>query len=216
MREELRRDRVRYADLGGAWGRLGYWVGATYRLGMWAYSLPRILRIPVLILYRIAKIPWIVVLNVNIPVGPKGARIGPGLCLIHPRNILLAGGSVIGENFLVFNDVTLGSGAKPGRPVIGNDVDVYIGARILGGISVGDRSMIGANCVITRNVRPGSIVLQAPARVIPRSLAVVARVGDRARDPSAPVTSSPAPSASSGDDEGEEFGAEQLPGRVPR
>ena len=216
MLEELRRDRARYADLGGAWGRLGFWVGATYRLGTWAYSLPRILRFPVLVLYRIAKIPWMLFLNVSIPVGPKGARIGPGLCLIHPRNILLSGGSVIGENFLVFNDVTLGSGAKPGRPEIGSDVDVYVGARILGGVRVGDRTMIGANCVITRDVRPGSIVLPAPCRVLPRSLGIVARGVDGGRDESAPGIPSPTPSPSSEGEEGEESRPEDLPGRVPR
>jgi serine O-acetyltransferase len=181
MREDLRRDRARYAELGGAWGRLGYWVGATYRLGVWAYSLPRLVRIPFLLLYRIVKIPWVVILNVDIPVGPRGARIGPGLCLIHPRNILIPGGTVIGENFLVFHEVTIGTGAKAGLPRIGNDVDVYVGARLFGGITIGDGVMIGANCVVMRNVPPRSVVLQGPARVLPRSLALVARGADESR-----------------------------------
>jgi serine O-acetyltransferase len=186
MLEELRRDRARYVELGSAWKRLGYWVGATYRLGMWAYSLPAVVRIPVLILYRLAKIPWLVFLNVDIPVGPLGARIGPGLCLIHPHNILIPGGTVIGENFLIFHEVTLGTGARPGLPRIGNDVDIYVGARVFGGITVGDGSMIGANCVVTRNVPPRSVVVQGPPRMMPRSLAMVARTADDARASAAP------------------------------
>jgi serine O-acetyltransferase len=187
MFEALRKDRARYTELGGAWKRLGYWVGATYRLGMWAYSLPRGIRIPVLILYRIFKTPWVVILNVEIPVGPRGARIGPGLCLIHPRNILIPGGTEIGDNFLVFHEVTLGTGARPGVPRIGNDVDVYVGARVFGGITIGDGSMIGANCVVTRNVPPRSVVLQGPARILPRSLAAVARAADEASVEIAPA-----------------------------
>jgi serine O-acetyltransferase len=178
MREDLRRDRARYVALGGAWARLGYWVGATYRFGTWAYSLPRIIRLPLVILYRIANFPWLVIFNVQIPAGPRGARIGPGLCLIHPRNILIPWGSVIGDNFLVFHEVTLGTGPRPGIPTIGNDVDVYVGARVLGGITVGDGSMIGANSVVTRDVPPRSVVVQGPARVLPRSLSKVARRAD--------------------------------------
>jgi serine O-acetyltransferase len=132
------------------------------------------------LLYRIAKLPWVVILNVNIPAGPRGARIGPGLCLIHPRNILIPWGSVIGENFLVFHEVTLGTGATPGIPTIGNDVDVYVGARVLGGVTIGDGSMIGANCVVTRDVPPRSVVLQGPSRVLPRALSKVARRADDA------------------------------------
>lgn len=181
MREELRRDRARYTELGSAWTRLGYWVGATYRFGCWAHGLPLLLRIPALVLYNLVRFPWVFILNVDIPVGPRGARIGPGLCLIHPRNILIPGGTVIGRNFLVFHEVTIGTGARPGLPVIGDDVDVYVGARILGGVTIGDGVMIGANCVVNRNVPPRSVVVQSPPRVLPRSLATVARGADDAR-----------------------------------
>ena len=54
-------------------------------------------------------------------------------------------------------------------------VDIYFGARLLGGIEVGDGCMIGANCVVTKSVAAGSVVLAPPNRVIPRSLSVVAR-----------------------------------------
>jgi serine O-acetyltransferase len=176
MLDDLRRDSARYAHLGG-WARSpGFWVGAIYRFGVWSHGLPTILlRLPLVTLYRLVKLPWRILLNVYIP---PTARIGPGLCLIHPNNILVAPGVVIGENCLLFHEVTLGTGPIDGVPVLGNNVDVYVGARILGGLQIGDSSMIGANCVVTKNVPPESVVVAPPARVLPRSLALVARDAD--------------------------------------
>ena len=55
------------------------------------------------------------------------------------------------------------------EPEIGKNLDIYVGARVLGGMVVGDGSMVGANCVVTRDVPAGSVVVPAPNRVIPRS-----------------------------------------------
>jgi serine O-acetyltransferase len=176
MFENLRRDMPRYSHLGG-WARSpGFWVGAIYRFGVWAHGLPSVLlRLPFVTVYRIVKLPWRILLNVYIP---PSARIGPGLCLIHPNNILVAPGVVIGENCLLFHEVTLGTGPTDGVPTLGNDVDVYVGARILGGLKIGDSSMIGANCVVTKSVPSSSVVVAPPVRVLPRSLALVARDAD--------------------------------------
>lgn len=104
---------------------------------------------------------------------------------------MIGRGAEIGEDCLIFHDVTLGTGQVPGTPKIGNHVDIYPGARVLGGISVGDRSMIGANCVVTRDVPPDSIILAAPGRVMPRSLSPVARSADQktgaSTEPAQPV-----------------------------
>jgi serine O-acetyltransferase len=131
-----------------------------------------LLRIPVVTLYRIVKLPWRILLNVYIP---PSVQIGPGLCLIHPNNILIAPNVVIGENCLIFHEVTLGTGSTPGVPRVGAGVDIYVGARILGGVTIGDGSMIGANCVVTKTIPPGSVVVVPPIRIVPRSLAWVAR-----------------------------------------
>ncbi len=171
--EALRRDRARYANLGGWQRNLGFWIGAAYRVGSWANGLRfGLIRVPLVLCYRIVKLPWKWILNVDIP---AAARIGPGLCLIHPRNVVLDSGVHIGENCLIFHEVTLATGAVAGFPRIGNDVDIYVGARVLGGIEIGDGSMIGANAVVTRSVPPGSVVVTAPSRILPRSLAPVAR-----------------------------------------
>lgn len=166
MIDALRRDAARYATLGG-WHALGLWVGATYRLGIWAHALPPVLRIPFVLLYRLVRLVWRIFLNVNIQ---SGARIGPGLCLIHPRNILIPAGVEIAEDCLIFHEVTLGTGPTPGLPKLGRSVDLYVGSRVLGGVTVGDGSMIGANCVVTRDVPAGSVVAPPPPRIIPRAL----------------------------------------------
>jgi serine O-acetyltransferase len=178
MFENLRRDSARYAALGGWYANTGFWIVAVYRLGAWAHALPsRFLRMPMWALYRLAKLPTNL-FNVHLWAGAGGARIAPGFCIIHPNNVYIGKGVEIGEDCLIFHDVTLGTGPNPGRPRIGNNVDIYVGARVLGGVVVGDNSMVGANCVVTKDVPPKSVVVVAPCRVIPRSLSPLARATD--------------------------------------
>jgi serine O-acetyltransferase len=175
MFENLRRDSARYAVLGGWFTHPGFWIVAVYRFGMWAHGLPSpLLRLPMWVLYRIARIPF-VFFNVHLWAGRRGAKIGPGFCLIHPTNVSIGRLVEIGEGCLIFNDVTLGTGTIGNTPKLGDRVDVYVGARILGGVTIGHDSMVGANCVVTRDVPNASVVLSAPSRVIPRALSPVAR-----------------------------------------
>jgi serine O-acetyltransferase len=180
MFEHLRRDAARYASLGGWYANAGFWITAVYRLGMWAASLRhRALRIPAWAVYRVLKLPLqIFTVDIWAGEGSRGAQIGPGLCLIHPRNVMIGSGVEIGDNCLIFHDVTIGTGPRPGHPRIGRNVDVYVGARLLGGITIGDDCMIGANCVVTRDVPRSSVVSTPPAKIIPRGLSIVARSAD--------------------------------------
>jgi serine O-acetyltransferase len=133
---------------------------------------------PLWVLYRLLKLP-LGFYHVELWAGRRGAVIGAGCCLIHPGNIRIGDGVQIGENCLIFHGVTLGTGPLPGRPRIGNNVDIYPGACVLGGIVVGDHAMIGANCVVTKDVPAGCVIVSAPNRVLPRSLSPVARSADR-------------------------------------
>jgi serine O-acetyltransferase len=167
MLAELQRDLARYAEYGEAWWlHAGFWVTAVYRLGAWARSLPGVFRIPVGLVYRMLKLPFLIFRNVEIP---ASAAIGGGLCLIHPNNILIGSGVIIGEDCLIFHEVTLGTGATPGLPRIGDRVQIFVGARVLGPVVVGAGTRIGANCVVTRSVAPDSVILPALNRVIPLS-----------------------------------------------
>ncbi len=168
MFEVLRRDCERYASLGGWYRNLGFWVGATYRFGAWARTLPRPLGFPLRVIHATVRLPWVVLLHVKL----DAERIGPGFILIHPHCVLMAAGTVIGRDCLVFHEVTLGTNVEAqGAPVIGDGVDLYVGARVLGPVTVGSGSIVGANCVVTQDVPPGSVVAPSPVRAARRPVA---------------------------------------------
>jgi serine O-acetyltransferase len=87
------------------------------------------------------------------------ASIGPGLVMPHPTAIVIGDGCRVGENARIYQSVTLGRGGRDGGyPVLEDDVTVYPGAVIAGGIRIGRGAVIGANTVVVRNVAPGEIV----------------------------------------------------------
>jgi serine O-acetyltransferase len=190
MFSHLKRDSVKYAELGGWWANPGFWIVAVYRFGVWADTLPGLLRLPFWILYRIAHLPyWL--FNVHLWAGKRGARIGPGLCLIHPNNIYFGPGVVVGEDCNIFHEVTLGMGHIPGTPKIGNNTTIFTGARLLGGLTVGENVVVGANCVVMRNVPSGAILMPPANRTLPRALSPYAREQDRLTPASGDGSTSP-------------------------
>lgn len=153
----------------------GFWITVIYRFGVWADALPWfIFRIPMWICYRLAHLSYRFY-NVELWAGKGGAQIGPGICFIHSANVYIGPGVIIGENCKIFHEVTLGMGHVPGTPKIGNNVDIFVGARILGGIAIGNNCMVGANCVVTRDIADDLVVMSAPNRAIPRSMSPRAR-----------------------------------------
>lgn len=96
-------------------------------------------------------------------------RVGAGLYIGHFGGIHVNRGAVIGNNCNIQQGVTLGKanrGKRIGSPVIGNNVFIGAGAKIIGRIHVGDGAAIGANAVVTKDVPPGAAVAGVPARVI--------------------------------------------------
>jgi serine O-acetyltransferase len=105
---------------------------------------------------------WSVVTGADIPLH---CGIGGGLLLPHPNGIVIHNDVEIGPNCLIFQQVTLG--ARHGRvPRIGGHVDIGAGAKLLGGIVVGDDAVIGANAVVLDDVPPGATVIGIPAVVV--------------------------------------------------
>lgn len=92
-------------------------------------------------------------------------KIGDNLKLPHPHSILLGRHTIIGNNCIIYHDVTLGQNEGK-TPHIGNNVIIYPGARIVGGISIGDNVVIGANAVVTKNIPNNVIVAGNPAKII--------------------------------------------------
>lgn len=104
---------------------------------------------------------WSVVSGAEIPL--NAARIAGGLLLPHPNGVVVHPEAVIGPNCLLFQQVTLGTGPKPGVPRLGGNVDVGPGAKILGGVTIGDHAVIGANAVVVSDVPAGAVAVGVPA-----------------------------------------------------
>lgn len=94
--------------------------------------------------------------------------------------IFIAGGARIGNNCVIFHQVTIGANSIPfskgvGSPTIGNDCYIGAGAMIVGAVKIGDNCRIGANCVVTVDVPPNSIVVSEKCRIIPRNAPMMNR-----------------------------------------
>jgi serine O-acetyltransferase len=98
-------------------------------------------------------------------------EVGPGLYLAHTAGIVI-GAARVGRNALIYNGVTIGAKEMDvaytlaSRPTIGDDVMIGAGAKVLGGIEIGDGVKIGANSVVTKSVSARSVVVGIPARLI--------------------------------------------------
>lgn len=99
-------------------------------------------------------------------------EIGSGFYIGHFGGIFIHGGSVIGKNCNISQDVTIGQknrGQFKGYPVIGDNVYIGPGAKIIGGIRIGNNVAIGANCVVTKDIPDDSVVVGIPGRVISKA-----------------------------------------------
>lgn len=99
---------------------------------------------------------------------PIGTQIGEGLCFAHFSCIIINSTCTIGDNCTIFQGVTIGSvrGNKGGVPIIGNNVVLTSGAKIIGGIKIGHNVIIGANAVVVSDIPDNSVAVGIPAKVI--------------------------------------------------
>jgi serine O-acetyltransferase len=95
---------------------------------------------------------------------PRGV-FGPGLSIAHHGTITVNGEAVVGHNCRIDTQTTIGD-VRGEAPRIGNDVYIGSGARILGGVVIGDEVAIGANAVVIEDVPDRVTVGGIPARVI--------------------------------------------------
>lgn len=92
---------------------------------------------------------------------------GPGLFIQHGFATIVIAES-IGANCWINQQVTIGYRDRTRAPVIEDDVVVHAGAKIIGDITVGAGSTIGANAVVIADVPPGHTAVGVPARYIPK------------------------------------------------
>lgn len=98
-----------------------------------------------------------------------GARIGRGVFIDHGMGVVIGETAIVGDNCTLYQGVTLGgTGKERGKrhPTLGADVIVGVGAAVLGDITVGDGSRIGAGSVVLRDVPPHTTAVGVPARAV--------------------------------------------------
>lgn len=94
-------------------------------------------------------------------------KIGAGLAIVHYGTIVIASNVRIGCNCRIHAGVNIGANAgETQAAVIGDNVYIGPGAKIIGNITIGDNSVIGANAVVTKDVPPSVTVGGIPAKVI--------------------------------------------------
>lgn len=95
--------------------------------------------------------------------------IGPGFFILHGNSTIVSARK-IGINCMVLQGVTIGYTDKDKKPVIGDNVIVYAGAKVLGDITIGDNVKIGANSVVIKDVPENSTVVGVyPAYIVLRN-----------------------------------------------
>ena len=97
-----------------------------------------------------------------------GATIGRRFFIDHGMGVVIGETTIIGNDVLLYQGVTLGgTGLEKGKrhPSVGNNVVIGTGAQVLGNITIGDNSYIGANAVVIKDVPANSTVVGVPGRI---------------------------------------------------
>jgi len=143
-----------YPGLHAIWGhRLSHWLW-TRRLkllGRWVSQVTRNLT--------------------GIEIHP-GAIIGPGFFIDHGMGVVIGETAEVGEDVTLFHGVTLGgTSLNKGKrhPTLGDRVVVGAGAKVLGAITIGEDTRIGANAVVVKSMPSNSVVIGVPGQVVKRS-----------------------------------------------
>jgi serine O-acetyltransferase len=144
-----------YPGLHALWGyRVSHWLWTHHLklLGRWYSTLTRFFT--------------------GIEIHP-GAIIGEGFFIDHGMGVVIGETAEIGRNVTLYHGVTLGGvSLNKGKrhPTLEDNVVVGAGAKVLGAITVGAGSRIGANAVVNKPVPPDSVVVGVPGQVVMRSI----------------------------------------------
>ena len=154
---------------GGDWGAQGFWALVVYRFGRWRYRVrPSLLRKFFSLIYKIWFKFTQIVTGIELPCE---VEIGRNFVIDHFGGIVISGYAKFGDNCRIRNGVVVGLQRvdDPCAPVIGNNVDIGSGAKVLGPIKIGNNVVIGANAVVIRDVPDNCIAAGVPAVIKPRS-----------------------------------------------
>lgn len=134
-----------------------------YRFTHWLYGLR---------LYLLARLisqwaRWMTGIEIH-----PGAKIGKRLFIDHGMGVVIGETAVVGDDVTIYQGVTLGgTGKEKGKrhPTISNRVVIGAGAQVLGDITVGENSRVGAASVVIDNVPENSTIVGVPGHIIFRN-----------------------------------------------
>ncbi len=104
----------------------------------------------------------------NIEIHP-GATIGKNFFIDHGTGVIIGETTIIGDDVTLYQGVTLGgTGKETGKrhPTIEDGVMISTGAKVLGSITIGKNSKIGAGSVVINDVPPNCTVVGVPGRIV--------------------------------------------------
>jgi serine O-acetyltransferase len=159
---ELARD---YRRHGSSLRNPALWAIATYHFGVWSKGL----RVPALRWFT-SKVYGGLSFGVELSSGitlHRETAIGRDFHLVHSGNIKIHPRARIGDRVGVLHNVTIGEGVdREGVPVIGDDVFIGTGARVLGPVVIGNGARIAANSLVLSDVPAGATAVGVPARIL--------------------------------------------------
>jgi serine O-acetyltransferase len=144
----------------------GFWALFWHRFGNWRMVIrPRILRLPMTALYKFGAkcTEWFCGIDL-----PYTTVVGRRVKLEHFGGMILVARK-IGDDVIIRQNTTFGIASTKGpkeRPTIGDRVDIGAGAVLIGGITIGEDTLIGANAVVTKSQPAGVVVAGVPAKVV--------------------------------------------------
>lgn len=104
----------------------------------------------------------------SLEISASTGQIGGGLLIYHGYSTIVFCHSM-GENCTIYQNVTIGRGRCVNGidvPIIGDHVTIYAGAIVIGGIRIGDRAVIGAGAVVTKDVPADAVIVGGPNRTL--------------------------------------------------
>lgn len=137
---------------------------------IWAYRLAHALwvrgiRFPARAISQVAR--WLTGIEIH-----PGAVIGRRFFIDHGMGVVIGETAEVGDDVMLYHGVTLGGRTRDAgkrHPTLEDGVAVGAGAKILGPVTIGAGSVVGANAVVTKDAPPDSVLVGVPAKPRRRS-----------------------------------------------
>lgn len=97
----------------------------------------------------------------------RGAEFGEGFVLIHSSGIVINGRVRGGRGIVLEHQVTIGAQGRR-TPTLGDEIYIGAGAKVIGGVTIGDGARVGANAVVLHDVPAHATAVGIPARIVRR------------------------------------------------